>query len=225
MSDLSQWGKKCGLTFNASKTVVLLFTKSSMIRKKYEDKKLIKMDGQNIPFSETVKYLGVTLDNKLTWKTHIDEKTTACKKLMVMLNSNLRGMHAPKPKLSKWAYTGVVRPKLLYACMTWGNSINTVQQLKKLKTLDRLATRSTTTITRNTPQASIEIMIDLMPIELMIQKTGISAYIRLKTQLANPFDTKTKTKPHLQYWENLITELSIETVSYTHLTLPTTPYV
>ena len=50
-----------------------------------------------------------------------------------------------------------------------------------------------------------------MPIELMIQKTGISAYIRLKTQLANPFDTKTKTKPHLQYWESLITELGIET--------------
>ena len=77
------------------------------------------MDGQNIPFSETVKYLGVTLDNKLTWKTHIDEKTTACKKLMVMLNSNLRGMHAPKPKISKWVYTGVVRPKLLGICMTW----------------------------------------------------------------------------------------------------------
>ena len=73
------------------------------------------MDGQQIPFSDSVKYLGVTLDNKLTWKTHLEEKTTACKKLMVMPNSNLRGMHAPKPKLSKWAYTGVVRPKLLYA--------------------------------------------------------------------------------------------------------------
>ena len=79
-------------------------------------------------------------------------------------------MHTPKSKFSKWAYTGVARPKLLYACMTWGNSINTIQQLKKLKALDRLATRSTTTITRNTPQASVEIMIDLMPIELMIQK-------------------------------------------------------
>ena len=123
-------------------------------------------------------------------------KTTACKKLMVMLNSNLRGMHAPKPKLSKWAYTGVVRPKLLYACMTWGNSISTIQQLKKLKALDRLAARSTTTITRNTPQASVEIMIDLMPIELMIPKTGISAY-----QLATPFDTKGTTRPHLQYWD------------------------
>ena len=144
------------------------------------------MDGQQIPFSNSVKYLGITLDNKLTWKPHLEEKTTACKKLMVMLNSNLRGMHAPKPKLSKWAYTGVVRPKLLYACMTWGNSINTIQQLKKLKALDRLAARSTTTITRNTPQASMEIMIDLMPIALMIQKAGISAYIRPKKPTSHP---------------------------------------
>ena len=71
-----------------------------------------------------------------------------------------------------------------------GNSINTIQQLKKLKALDRLAVRSTTTITRNTPQASVEIMIDLMPIELMIQKSGLSAYIRLKDQLATPFETR-----------------------------------
>ena len=42
--DLSLWGKECGLTFNASKTVVLLFTKSSITRKKYEGKKLVKMD-------------------------------------------------------------------------------------------------------------------------------------------------------------------------------------
>ena len=60
-------GQKCGLTFNASKTVVLLFTKSNVVRKKYADKKLIKMDGQQISFSDSVKYLGVTLDNKLTW--------------------------------------------------------------------------------------------------------------------------------------------------------------
>ena len=94
--------------------------------------------------------------------------------------------------------------------MAWGNSINTIYQLKKLKAPDRLAARSTTTITRNTPQASVEIMIDLMPIELMIQKTGISAYIRLKDQLAITFDTKGKGTPHLQYWESLIAEYNIK---------------
>ena len=96
--------------------------------------------------------------------------------------------------------------------MTWGNSINTLQQLKKLKALDRLAVRSTTTITRTTPQASVEIMIDLMPIELMIKKTGISAYIRLRRQLAVPFQVTGKMViPHLQYWNNLINEYNIET--------------
>ena len=54
-------------------------------------------------------------------------------------------------------------------------------------------------------------MIDLIPIELMIQKPGISAYIRQKNQLATPFDIKGKTKPHLQYWDNLITEYNIAT--------------
>ena len=119
---------------------------------------------------ETVKYLKVTLDNKISWKPHIENKTVACKKLMVMPNSNLRA----KTKIIKMG---------VHWSMTWGNSINTVQQMKKLKALDRLAVCSTTTITRTTKQTSVELMIDLIPIDLMIQKVGLSAYLRLKTQL------------------------------------------
>ena len=47
---------------------------------------------------------------------------------------------------------------------------------KKIKALDRLAVRSTTAISRTTPQASIELMIDLIPM-------GLSAYLRIKSQL------------------------------------------
>ena len=73
------------------------------------------MDGTNLPFSDSVKYLEVTLDNKLSWKTHIETKTTACKKLMIMLNSNLRGMYAPKPKLSKMGiYWGCTAKTTVY---------------------------------------------------------------------------------------------------------------
>ena len=57
------------------------------------------MDGIKTPFSETVKYLGATLDSKICWKQHIENKTKAYKKLMVVLNSNLRGMQATKLKL------------------------------------------------------------------------------------------------------------------------------
>ena len=87
------------------------------------------------------------------------------------------------------------------------NAINTLQQTKQLKALDRLAVRSTTTFTKTTPQGSVEIMIDLLPIELMIQKVDISAYIRLKSQLSNPCAAlNTRHIRHMQYWEKLIKE-------------------
>ena len=54
-------------------------------------------------------------------------------------------------------------------------------------------------------------MINLMPIEPMIQKTGISAYISLIAQLATPFQTTGKRlTTHLQYRENLIKKYSIK---------------
>ena len=71
--------------------------------------------------------------------------------------------------------------------------------------------RSTTTITKTTPQASVEVMIDLLPIELMVQKVGISAYTRLKGQLNNPCAAlNTRHIPHMQYWEKLIKEYIIK---------------
>ena len=131
-----------------------------------------------------------------------------------MINAKLKGFQAPKPKLAKWAYTGVVRPKLLYGCMIWGKSINTNCLRKALKTLDRLATRSLTTFQKNTPQASIEIMVDLIPIDIMIKKTGISSFIRLKNQLSPPAKSYSPRKvPHLQYWEDATKKYELKNVN------------
>ena len=90
------------------KNIAVLFTNSNQTHKRYKTKKLIKVDNVLIPFSDTVKYLGITLDRKVSWKAHIDDKLQQCKKLMLMINAKLKGLQAPKPKLSKWAYTGVI---------------------------------------------------------------------------------------------------------------------
>ena len=42
----------------------------------------------------------------------------------------------------------------------------------------------------------------------MIQKLGISAYIRLKKQLVNPVAAQnTRYIPHLHYWEKLMEDV------------------
>ena len=69
LKKLVDWGKICGISFNKEKTVVVLFS-----RKRKEPSKKLTFDGVKLDYSETVKYLGVTLDRKLHWKTHIHQK-------------------------------------------------------------------------------------------------------------------------------------------------------
>ena len=123
----------------------------------------------------------------------------------------------------KWIYTGVIRPKLTYACLTWGNKINTKLLQQKLNSLNRLAFLLTANLMMTTPQMSLEIILNIEPLDIHIKKLGLTTYKRLEDKLVTVTWCTDPTKSHLQYWaQDLHTVI---TVSYTHLTLPTTPYV
>jgi ribonuclease HI len=206
LAQLSEWGAKCGLKFNPAKTEAVLFSRDNP-SKRTVAVPVLKMEGKTVALSDTVKYLGVTLDRKLLWSDHINDKIDRCKQLMMKIFAEVRGNFGPKPKLIKWAYEGIVRPKLTYASLAWGHKIQSKAMLTKIKALDRLAIRSMATISRKCPQASLEILVDLIPVDLMVLKTGLAAYHRLKRVLPSPgmnisYKNKLHSTPHLQYWES-----------------------
>ena len=61
---------------------------------------------------------------------------------------------------------------------------------------------SLTPTTRSTPQAALEILYNIIPLDLHLTKTGLKTYLRLKTQLDNPRHTNT-LQSHLSYWDSL----------------------
>ena len=120
LNKLYLWGKSKNLTFNPEKSIAILLCKKRKPQEKY-----LKMGGKLIKHDKQVKYLGVTLDKKLNWRLHINDKINTCKGMLTNLLNKYRHTTRSRPKLMKWIYTGVIRPKLTYACMIWGPNANT----------------------------------------------------------------------------------------------------
>ena len=68
MKHISQWLKANKLTLNSEKTYYMVFHRGR--RKSYNNIKLY-IDDAIIEEASTIKYLGVILDNKLKWTSHI----------------------------------------------------------------------------------------------------------------------------------------------------------
>ena len=100
----------------------------------------------------------------------------------------------------KWIYTGVIRPKLTYACLIWGNKINTKIINKKLNSLNRLACLLTTNLTRTIPQMSLEIILNIEPLDIHIKKLGLITYKRLENKLDKVTWCTDPIKSRIQYW-------------------------
>ena len=93
-----QWAHDIGVSFSPEKTAVLFFNRGTFRR----PTKRLKLYGQPLPWlNETkLKYLGIFIDRNLSFTSHIDKKLSAAKKKLMILK--------PHPKITKWAYTGIV---------------------------------------------------------------------------------------------------------------------
>ena len=79
------WGKKESLIFVASITNAVFFHR----KKKAITPKKLTMDDKTIEYQNEVKYLGVYLDSRLTWKFHIEQKITKAKKSIMLLRNSI----------------------------------------------------------------------------------------------------------------------------------------
>jgi hypothetical protein len=73
------------------------------------------LKGRAITFVDTVKYLGVTFDRKITWKTHIDWIVTKGLRTFIQIYSLLKSDKlSTKTKMA--LYKALIRSKMTYAC-------------------------------------------------------------------------------------------------------------
>ena len=92
-----------------------MFSKATSIVKNLPHRLII--GNHRVPFGFKAKYLGVTLDSKLTWQPHIDHANNRAKQYLNILRNALSKKWGPKPKYLKWTYNVIVLPWLTHGCL------------------------------------------------------------------------------------------------------------
>ena len=128
---LANWFKANKLTLNVFKTYSCEFhdRRSCVIGE-------LTMQGQVIERSDSVKYLGLHVDNKLTWKNHIAHVTNKINQVIGVM-AKIRN-HLTKEAM-KTIYYALVHSRLVYGIEIWGTAYATT--IKPLEIAQKKAIR------------------------------------------------------------------------------------
>ena len=107
LNRLTEWGRERGLEFNPTKTEEVMFS-----RRAKEPPFKLEIDGTEVEYSDSVKYLRVVLERKLVWQALIENKIGKAKRLLNLLCKQTESIYGPSLRLTVWIYTGIVRPSL-----------------------------------------------------------------------------------------------------------------
>ena len=209
LNKISQWGADHGLTFSPSKTNAVLF------HRKYKSPETslpsLTLDGSIISYTPTVKYLGVTLDYKLKWTPHIEDKIAKAKKSLLLHRNAMGKLWGPHPSTVRWLYEGIIKPSLTYGCLVWGHSLTTKSIILKLHRLQRLALLPMSPVRSQTPTAGMEILANITPLTITIKELTSRAYLRIKPYLPNWDDLGRGTlRGHLYHVKKRVGDLKLD---------------
>ena len=129
VNEINSWMQSHGLTANHSKTKLLTITRSTRTIPMNID-----INNHRISPCDTVKYLGVTINNDLKWACHIHN---TCKKAKQHLGFIHRKFHKSPPQIRNQIYRTAVLPKLDYCGAVWDPHHHT--DIKKLESVQKFA--------------------------------------------------------------------------------------
>ena len=108
------------------KTELVLFTSS---KKQLDCDLKIKLNGKRLNETDSVKYLGIQIEKRLTWKKHINHVALKLNKATAMLS---KSRHALDIKTLRSVYYAIYESHLCYASHVWAQNTTSVKRVHLL---------------------------------------------------------------------------------------------
>ena len=130
MKQVNEWLKNNKLSLNVSKTNYMIM--SGKGKKFNENDCEIMIDNYTLKCVDRINFVGLILDNKFTWKYHIDH---IYKKVCRTIGLIIKARIILDIDSIVMLYNAIVKPYFIYCNIIWGNTFTTY--LKKLEKLQK----------------------------------------------------------------------------------------
>ena len=171
---MEQWANQYGIEFCTKKTTYMIVTNKYKVSEM--PKPPLLLYGEPIQEVTFMKYLGVIIDNRLTFTKHIAYATKKAANAMMLAKGRLCPSQLTSPKLLRWLWTCVGKPKFTYGCHLWFHKIDP----EKCRSLQRKGSLLIAPTLQNTPSASLEILYDLPPLHLEVKRMAMVKFLNVR---------------------------------------------
>ena len=120
INHVNNWATSHGFKFSTAKTVSILFHR----KRKIQPPPQLFLNNQPIPSKTSIKYLGMILDEKLTWQENIKDLKIDCTKRLDLLKTLSHTTWGSDRTTMLRLYRSIIRSKLdycsfIYACLLY----------------------------------------------------------------------------------------------------------
>ena len=207
---LREWFQANKLSLNLNKTKYIFFHPS-----RNEDEIPLKLprliiDGTEIKREKFIKFLGVILDESLSWKNHIDMvKIKTSKNLGIMYKIS----HFLNSSCLKTMYFSFIHSYISYGNIAWGS--NTRSNLKNLHSIQKKASRLISNQPRLAPSQPLMKNLNILNIYQLNLYQTLSFMYKVKNTLTPAIFQDIFKIPHHMY-ETRAAELNFSTTNPTN---------
>jgi Reverse transcriptase (RNA-dependent DNA polymerase)/Endonuclease-reverse transcriptase len=161
---VTKWLTEAGLHLAVHKTEALFFTR----RRKISPPSL-KIDGQEITYKKSIRYLGVEIDDKLRFVAHTEKAAAKAAKTaegLARLMPNVGGLKTARRKL----YNEVVHSVLLYGAPIWADAMQTEKARQNLARVQRRSALRVAAAYRTVSEDAVLVLAAVPPIDLLARE-------------------------------------------------------
>ena len=164
LCELEKWASTWGMRFNAKKCYIMS-VKNTMSHFYQLDNTILQQVSSN-------PYLGLTISEDLTWKTHINNISKKANSTLGFIRRNLKNCPFECRKL---AYISLVRSTLEYGSVVWDPYIQ--QDINAIEKVQRQAARFITKDYRSREPGCVTSMLDRLNLPTLQQRREIDRLV------------------------------------------------